>query len=219
RHNPGGVTGVWAEENTRESIWAALKRRETFATSGPRIALRFYAYNDLADPCADGSFPAQLISAGAIPMGGTLAQQQTAPSFLVYAMKDETDLAAVDIVKASVVNGEAVESVHTISFTAAPYCVTWNDPSFDTQQPAFYYARVKEQPTWRWSHYDCLRLQASFPASWQTIAPGCASHDPSAGGLDVMVQERAWTSSIWDLPGGPVTGQGTSLELQDGSAS
>src|SRR5262249_7560138 len=86
-------------------------------------------------------------------------------------------------------------------------------------EPAFYYARVKEQPTWRWSHYDCQRLQASFPASWQTIAPGCASHDPAAGGLDVMVQERAWTSSIWYLPGGPVTVQSTSLKLRDGSAS
>ena len=200
RRNPGGVTGVWAEENTRESIWAALQRRETFATSGPRIAVRFYAYADLPAPCSDPSFPAQVVDAGAVPMGGTLPDEGSAPSFVVYAMQDQQKLAAVDIVKASVVDGAAVESVHTIALADPPYCVTWTDPAFVHANAAFYYARVKEVPTWRWSHYDCLRLRQSNPSGWQTIAPGCASSDPSNGGLDVMIQERAWASPIWYLP-------------------
>jgi hypothetical protein len=201
KRNPGGITGVWAEENTRESIWAALQRRETFATSGPRIAVRFFAYSGLANPCGDPSFPAQLVAAGAVPMGGTMTHRTNAPRFVVFAMQDQAPLAAVDIVKASVVNGAAVESVHTIPLTSPPYCVTWTDPAFVPDDPAFYYARVKEVPTWRWSHYDCLRLKQSNPSDWQTIAPGCASSDPSAGGLDVTIQERAWRrSGTWPRP-------------------
>jgi len=217
--NPGGITGIWAEENTRAALWAALERRETFATSGPAIRVRFYEYTGLPDPCADPRFPAQVVAAGGIPMGGTMAYAGEAPSFVVYALQDETPLASVDIVKASVVGDGAVEKVHTIPFAGAPYCVTWSDPTFDPAEPAFYYARVKEQPTWRWSHYDCERLRASNPSSWQTIAPGCASSDPSTGGLDFKVQERAWTSSVWYLPGGPVTVRSTVLMLRDGSAS
>jgi len=78
---------------------------------------------------------------------------------------------------------------------------------------------VKEQPTWRWSHYDCLSLKQSNPVNWPNIAPGCASSDPTTGGLDFMIQERAWTSSIWYLPGGPVTVRTSALKLRDGSMS
>src|SRR5262249_24067497 len=74
-------------------------------------------------------------------------------------------------------------------------------------------------PTWRWSHYDCARLRESDPDRWRRIAPGCASDDPSNGGMDFMVQQRAWTSSIWYLPGGPVTVQATALTLRDDTAS
>jgi hypothetical protein len=213
RRNPGGITGVWAEENTRPSIWAALQRRETFATSGPRLAVRFYANPGLANPCGDASFPAQLVAAGAVPMGGTVTHQASAAHFVVYAMQDQTPLAAVDIVKASVVNGQVVERVHTIPLASPPYCVAWTDPEFVSSDLAFYYARVKEVPTWRWSHYDCLRLKQSNPANWQTLAPGCASTDPSNGGLDVMIQERAWASPIWYEPFGAPTVVATSTAI------
>ena len=217
--NPGGITGIWAEENTRDALWAALQRRETFATSGPKIAVRFYQYSGLPNPCADPSFPEQVVDRGGVPMGGTFASASSAPSFVVYALQDQVPLASVDIVKGSHADGGAVETVYPIAFAVAPYCITWTDPAFDPAEPAFYYARVKEQPTWRWSHYDCERLKQSNPANWQNIAPGCASNDPAAGGLDFMIQERAWTSSIWYLPGGPVTVQTTALKLRDGSAT
>jgi hypothetical protein len=215
--NPGGITGIWAEENTREALWAALVRRETFATSGPKIRVRFYEYTG-GNPCADPGFPADVVSRGGVPMGGTMAYAGSAPSFVVYALQDETPLAAVDVVKASVAGGTAVESVHTIPFAAPPYCVTWTDPAFDPTAPSFYYARVREQSTWRWSHYDCERVKASDPNDWQTLVPGCASSDPATG-LDVTIQERAWTSPIWYLPGQPITVPATALALHDGSKS
>src|SRR5262249_39016299 len=195
------------------------QRRETFATSGPKIAVRFYEYTGLPNPCADPSFPAQVMKGGGVPMGGNISASSGAPSFVVYALQDQVPLASVDIVKGSYAGGTATEIVHPIAFGAPPYCVTWTDPAFDAGEPAFYYARVKEQPTWRWSHYDCLSLKQSNPVNWPNIAPGCASSDPTTGGLDFMIQERAWTSSIWYLPGGPVTVRTSALKLRDGSMS
>ena len=217
--NPGGITGIWAEQNTRDALWAALERRETFATSGARIRVRFYEYTGLRDPCGDPRFPARIVKRGGVPMGGTMAYKGAPPSFVVYALQDQMPLASVDLVKASLANGHGEEKIAALPFTGPPYCVTWTDPAFDPKEPAFYYARVKEQPTWRWSHYDCERLRESNPNDWQAVAPGCASNDPSNGGLDVMVQQRAWTSSIWYLPGGPVTVRTTILDIRDGPAA
>ncbi len=217
--NPGGLAGAWAEENTRDALWGAYKRRETFATSGPRIKVRFYEATGLANPCADPDFPKQVVEGGGVPMGGLTRDKGAAPTFVVYALQDQTPLAAVDIVKGSATASAADEKVYTIPLGAPPACVTWTDPAFDPAEPAFWYARVREQPTWRWSHYDCEALKQSNPADWQTIAPGCASSDPASGGLDTMIEERAWTSPIWYLPGGPVTVQSTSLKLRDGSLS
>lgn len=188
---PGAITGVWAEENTRESIYAALGRRETFATSGTRIAVRFYQTWSATNFCG-GGFPGNVIDSGAIPMGGTMSAKPsgaTSPYFVIDAMKDETDLAEIDVVKGTVVDGQIVETVTPISAAGSPaaMCTTWQDPTFATAAPAFYYVRVLEQPTPRWSHYDCL------------AAPDVQGCGPD-GGLDVNIQERAWTSPIWFLP-------------------
>ena len=192
--NPGGITGVWAEQNTRAAIFAALKRRETFATSGPRIAVRLYALDglasgDVASLCEDAMFPAALLAKGGVPMGGRI-ERAKAPTFFVAALKDSVDLVGVDIVKVGVdANGVATSAVKTISLDAsqsgAP-CVSYTDPDFDGASPSLYYARVYQAPTYRWSHYDCA-------VSPDAADGGCA---PS-GNLDVTVQERAWTSPIF----------------------
>jgi len=197
-HNPGGITGVWAEQNTRDRVFAALQRRETFATSGPRIAVRFYQVWGSADYCgADaggGAFPGNVIAAGGIPMGGTMATGSGSPTFVVDALKDADDLAEVDIIVGHVVGGVLKDQVNRFTPTSGggnwsggSVCLEWSDPSFDPAAPAFYYVRVLQVPTWRWSHYDC---QAD------PSAQGCGPD----GGLDVMIQERAWTSPIWWLP-------------------
>jgi len=197
-HNPGGLTGVWAEQNTRDRIFAALQRRETFATSGPRIAVRFYEVWSAADYCgADaggGAFPGNVINAGGVPMGGTFVAGSGSPSFVVAALQDTAALAEVDIIKGSIKNGLLTEEV--LRFTSSSpgsvwsngsVCLGWTDPDFDPTSPAFYYARVLQVPTWRWSHYDCQT---------DPTASGCGPD----GGLDVMLQQRAWSSPIWWLP-------------------
>ncbi len=195
-HNPGGITGVWATQNTREDIFAALYRRETFATSGPRIAVRFYQVWSAADFC-NGGFPGNVTAAGGVPMGGTMAASPggvASPQFVVNALKDTDDLAEVDIFKGSYVGGVFTGELHRFTpttpgttWTNGSVCLGWTDPSFAAGGPAVYYVRVLQVPTYRWSHYDCLAAPATA---------GCGS----GGTLDVMIQERAWTSSIWWLP-------------------
>jgi hypothetical protein len=197
-HNPGGITGAWAEENTRGAIFAALQRRETFATSGPRIVVRFYEVGNASDYCGidggGGGFPGNVIAAGGVPMGGTMPAGSASANFVVSALMDQTDLAEVDIVRGAIEAGTLKESVTRFTPSSAgsawsggSACVEWSDPGFDPTGPAFYYVRVLQAPTWRWSHYDC----AADPTD-----PACAPD----GGVDVMIQERAWSSPIWWLP-------------------
>jgi len=196
-HNPGGLTGVWAEQDTRDAIFAALQRRETYATSGPRITLRFYQVWNTTDYCgADaggGGFPGNIIAQGGIPMGGTMGTGTGSPSFVVSGLKDAADLVEVDIIKASVTGGVVQENVTRLTsaspngiWSGGSVCQGWTDPTFDPTSPVLYYVRVLETPTWRWSHYDCQ------------LDPGAAACGD--GGADVMVQQRAWSSPIWWLP-------------------
>ena len=179
--NPGGLVAVWAEQNTRASIFDALQRREAYATSGPRITVRFGVANE--DYCGsnDVSF--------ATTMGGVLGSHST-PVFTVMAAQDQTRLAAVEIVKGVLVNGAVQERVVRIAnFESGKQtaCVTWRDDAFETTSPAYWYARILEQPTPRWSKLLCERSNDcdQYPAA------------------DRMIQERAWTSPIWNLPGTP----------------
>jgi hypothetical protein len=209
--NPGGITGVWAEQNLRPNIFGALKRRETFVTSGPRIALRFYqTWNQTTDFCNDPNFPAQIEAeiaqnGGAI-MGGTIAPAKSPsgpPRFVVFALRDPladpTTNGPADLQEAQLVKGaydavagqttvtlqtQAVQSPALPHESGAAFCHTFSDASWDAAQPTYYYPRVLQVPTWRWSHYDCQVDPADCKAAQQ----------------DVQIQERAWGSPVWWLP-------------------
>lgn len=184
-YNPGGLVAIWAEENTRESLFSALKRRETYATSGTRIALRFSAdHNYDRDPCA-----ANYDYLSATPMGGTLHRQEdNAPRFTLLASKDTIPLSGMEIIKGTVdADGEIVQTVIPLAEFqqgSATACQSWVDPEFNPRQPAYWYARVKEQPTPRWSKRLCESLK------------NCDQNP----GANRMIQETAWSSPIWYLP-------------------
>jgi hypothetical protein len=211
----GSLAGVWAEENTRASIWDAMKRRETFATSGPRIKLRMFAGAGLPAP----NNPAELVEQGyarGVPMGGDLPAGPTAPAFTVYAEKDPqgANLDRIQIIKGWVAadgstqekiidvvwSGKRTRSANGVlppvgntvdlktatynnSIGAAALTGSWTDDDFDPRQPAFYYARVLEIPTPRWSTYEAVRNELP-------LLPEVAS----------VVQERAWGSPVWYTP-------------------
>lgn len=183
-YNPGGLVAVWAEENTRASIFSALKRRETYGTSGPRITLKFLADRDGDKNSCSAGFKSDHEAV----MGGTLEAGKTGlPRFTVQASMDEVPLSRIDIIKGVVREGKIVESVTTIiekKQGQSEICVSWVDADFDKRAPAFWYARVLEQPTPRWSKLDCELLDncQKLPAA------------------DKMIKERAWSSPIWHLP-------------------
>lgn len=184
--SPGGLVGVWAEENTRQSIFAALKRREVFGTSGPRIVIRFDAVS-ARDPAARSACSVPTLPDDAVHMGGALpADNKFRPVFVVQALRDRTPFERVEIVRGVLGKNGVEERVIPLEFTAdangASVCAVFRDVDYDSSRPAYWYARVLEKPTPRWSKRDCEAAGNCAPAR------------------DRMIRERAWASPIWRLP-------------------
>lgn len=183
-YSPGGLVGVWAEQNTRASLFDALKQRRVYGTSGTRIGLRFMADRALPETICQQPLPADF-EAG---MGGQLnALSSGEPYFVIQASMDQTPLARVEIIKGVVQDGTTREEVHTVSKWPEgtdSLCISWRDRQFAPHVPAYWYVRILELPTSRWSRRDCL-------------AAGDCDRFP---GADQMIQERAWSSPIWNLP-------------------
>lgn len=212
-----GLAAVWAEENTRESIFDAMVRKETYATSGPRITLRFFGGWDYEQDLPQRSDRIALAEKTGVPMGGDLKLPAgKTPRFAVWAAKDPQsgNLDRLQIIKGWVdESGRSHEHIfdvalsdearrasdgsiapvgNTVDVADASYrntigatqlAAVWEDPTFNPEQEAFYYTRVIEIPTPRWSTYDAKALGVSAP-------------EP------VSIQERAVSSAIWYQPEG-----------------
>ncbi|GAB5413883.1 MAG: DUF3604 domain-containing protein [Congregibacter sp.] len=220
-YNASGITAVWATENTREAIFDAMERRETYATTGPRIGLRFFGGWNFSD---DDQFAPDLAKVGygkGQPMGGDLPPtgkdgDADAPAFLISALRDPTgaNLDRVQVIKGWLdESGETRERVYNVSWSdsrepgadgklppvgntvdlsvpnwsnsigSAELRTVWRDPDFDPTQPAFYYLRVLEIPTPRWTAYDAVRFGIEVPEN-----------------VPLITQERAYSSPIWYTP-------------------
>ncbi|MDC0238443.1 DUF3604 domain-containing protein [Gammaproteobacteria bacterium] len=214
----GGLAGVWAEENTRASLFDAMSRRETFATSGPRISVRLFGGFGYPGDLLERAGAVDMAYANGVPMGGTLDGDGSAvPSFMVWALRDPNSgwLQRLQIVKGWLDDGETNEKVFDVACSdglqvdsethrcpnngasvdlsncsvsrdvgSGELKTLWQDPAFDVSQRAYYYARVLENPSCRWSTWDAVRLG---------IEP-----NPD---LQKTHQERAWSSPIWYQPG------------------
>ena len=216
--NPGGLVGVWAEQNTRASIFDALRRKETFGTSGSRIRVRFFGgWHYPADQHEQRSLVEDGYRSG-VPMGSDLPlppRTIAAPRFVAWAAKDAggANLQKIQIVKGwAEASGETHEQVFDVACAdggvpdranqrcpdaetrmdletcgvthdigSAELSTTWTDSGFNRTQRAFYYARVLEIPTCRWTAHRALVSQVPIP-------------DPP------VVKERAWSSPIWYTP-------------------
>lgn len=221
--NPGGLAVLYAEENTREALFAAMKRKEAYATSGPRMQVRFFGGSALSeDLCNQADFVSQGYANG-VPMGGDISASQAPLRFAVSASKDPglsdrpgTDLQRVQIIKGWVdetgksqqriydVAGDAnngasvdLQTCQTKGQGATALCSVWEDPDFNADQRAFYYARVLENPTCRWSTRICnaQKIDCSNPDSLSDEARDCCRPE-----MPKTIQERAWTSPIWYSP-------------------
>ena len=215
-----GYAAVWANENTRESIWDAMQRKETYATTGTRMIVRFFGGWNFTRADAETRSPAATGYQKGVPMGGDMnsAPAGQSPTFLVAALRDPigANLDRIQIVKGWMdAGGQLQEKVYdvvwgdadkrrrgadgklpsvgsTVDIPNATWTNTigdpeliavWKDPDFDPRQRAFYYARVLEIPTPRWTAYDAKRFGVKpLPGTRMTII------------------ERAYTSPIWYTP-------------------
>jgi hypothetical protein len=214
-----GLTAVWARENTRASLFDAMRRKEVYATTGTRIRVRvFGGWDFMADEVSRPDFTGEGYSRG-VPMGGSLveAPNGSAPSFLIRALRDPdgANLDRIQIIKGWLDdNGETHEKIYdvavsdsrdigsdgraleevgnTVDITSATYTNTignamlaahWVDPDFDPQESAFYYVRVLEIPTPRWTTYDAAFFDMPLPDN-----------------VPAIIQDRAYTSPIWYTP-------------------
>ncbi len=233
--NPGGLIVLWAEENTRASLFDAMRRREAYSTSGTRPALRFFGGFDLTSGLCDAPDLASRGYAEGVPMGGQLesAPNSSAPRFVVHASQDPgtpgfpgTPLAEMQIVKGWIDDqGVQQESVTTISggspapsaidpltcqtggSGAASLCAQWQDPDFDPDEHAFYYVRVLESPTCRWSQRLCLEEGIDCGGPVPEGFEACCD-----GSVPETIQERAVSSPIWLRPA-PEPGFGGTLVI------
>ncbi len=213
-----GYAAVWASENTRESIWDAMQRKETYATTGPRMVVRFFGGWDFVPADAQNRLPASVGYAKGVPMGGDLkaAAAGRSPTFLAAALKDPlgANLDRIQIVKGWLDGkGELHEQVYDVAWSGerqpgpdgklpsvgstvdvadatwtntigAPELIAvWKDPQFKAAESAFYYVRVIEIPTPRWTAYDAKRFG---------VKP--------LPGTRMTVTERAYSSPIWYTP-------------------
>jgi hypothetical protein len=223
-YNPGGLAGVWAEENSRDALFEALMRRETFATSGPRIAFRLFAGWKLDERMCSADFAKRGYSEG-VPMGGELgapAAPGAAPVIAAWALQDPGTAASpavplqrLQIIKLWVQDGAPREAVVDVAGNAAngarvdpdtcersgdgapQLCAVWRDPDFDARAPALYYARVVENPTCRWSAYACnaAGVRCGDRSTIRAGYEGCCD-----AAYPKTIQERAWTSPVWYTP-------------------
>jgi hypothetical protein len=212
-----GLTGVWAEENSREAIYAAFRRKETFATSGPRMRIRLFgAYGFDEAMLNDREMITRAYSEGVSMGGDLLADGDKVPTLVVMASRDAASagLQRLQVIKGWTVDGEHHEKVFDVACSdggavdpATHRCpdngakvdlsdcsittgvgdpelkAVWKDPEFNAENRSFYYARVLENPTCRWSTWDALRAGAAPRAD-----------------LQPTLQERAWSSPIWFVP-------------------
>jgi Protein of unknown function (DUF3604) len=220
--NPGGLAVLWAEENSRDALFAAMRRREAYGTSGPRVVVRFFGGWDYPPDLCDEVDLAARGYAGGVPMGGDLPPRSTAgaPVFVVSALRDPDEegapLQRIQIIKGWLgADGKTHEHVWDVAGDtsegggvdaatctqrgggAPSLCAVWRDPEFDAAQPAFWYARVLQEPTCRWTQWACIahHVDCTRPETvGEGLAPCC---DPA---LPRTIQERAWASPIWYVP-------------------
>lgn len=224
-YSPGGLAVVWAEQNTRTSLFDAVRRKEVYGTSGTRPILRSFGGWDLPDDlCQRGDFVKQGYAQG-VPMGGHLSappSSDAAPKMAVWALadaqpgpRDSGALQRVQIIKGWYDENGKQEHVYDIAGDAsngasvnmdncqptgsgfAELCSVWQDPDFSADQRAFYYARVVENPSCRWSTRQCLDagISCDNPDQVPEEFADCCNPD-----YPKTIQERAWASPIWYSP-------------------
>jgi hypothetical protein len=214
---PSGLGGVWAEENTRESIFAAMQRREVFGTSGVRIKLRLFGGWDYDKGMLSQADWVKIAYAGGVPMGGDLAPAEgKVPSFVVWAMKDPADgnLDRVQIIKGWTKDGQIFEKIFDAAWSGdrQPDSATGKLPpvgnTVDITRATYTndIGSVELKAVWTDPEFDPSQHAFYYARALQIPGPRWSTYDaaklgiPPPGDVPSTVQERAWSSPIWYTP-------------------
>ena len=203
--NPGGLAVVWAEENSRSSIFQALQRKEVYGTSGPRFLVRFFAGGNLNKSLCDSPGAISQAYQEGVPMGATLDATNLSNLSIFISAKADASLENQYLEKIQIIKGVLKgDEVHTTVVDVVDHeqttldessceiigkgeksiCAVWDDPNFDNQENAYYYARVVANKSCRWSHQLCISNPSYCIDDQDFETPK-------------FIQERAWTSPIW----------------------
>ncbi|MEM0955232.1 MAG: DUF3604 domain-containing protein, partial [Pseudomonadota bacterium] len=215
--NPGGLAAVWAPQNTRDALFDGLRRRETYATSGPRIELRMFAGDKIQPELCESPDLVEQGYAQGQPMGAVLPASSTLKVAVIAQQDpDSLPLQRLQVIKGWVdQDGQPQEAVYDVAGNpdngasvdlasctpqgagAASLCTVWADPAFDPEQPAFYYSRAVENPSCRWSQHFCAAqgVNCDRPQTVPDELSACCApeHRPT-------IQERAVSSPVWYYP-------------------
>ena len=191
--NPGGLAGIYATENSRDALFQSMKRREAFATSGPRIEPRFFVGHFDENLCTEESW-LQTAYQNGTPMGSKLPAQQGGFQFLAQAERDpqSAPLQKLQLIKGWLgpdgrKHNEVINLVQSQAGSNS-LCAVYADHDYDPALASYYYVRAVEWPSARWSHVQCEALpQGERP-------PECKNTTPDS------IHEMAWSSPIWLTP-------------------
>jgi hypothetical protein len=210
----GGLAGIWAEENTRSSLFSALRRRETFATSGPRIAVRLFGGWGLEARWLEENNPAARAYAAGVPMGGDLPPREidTAPRFLLWALKDPAagNLDRLQIIKGWVdASGQSFERVYDLAASGGREI----DPASGFYPPVGSTVDIADasytntigsttlKAYWIDPDFDPTQSAFYYARVLEIPTPRMSTYDAKTLGIDApepaTIQERAATSAIF----------------------
>lgn len=212
-----GLAAVWAKENTREEIFAAFRRREVYATTGPRIAVRFFGGFDFTEADLAANDLAAVGYAKGVPMGADLAGAGAAPVFLIHAVKDprSANLDRVQVVKGWLgADGRAREKVFDAVWSSGrerdaqgklePVGDTVDVPSASYRNTI---GAAELATVWRDPEFEPSQKAFYYVRALEIPTPRNSTYDAAAlgqappEGYPAAIQERAYTSPIWYAPG------------------
>ena len=203
--NPGGLAVVWAEENSRTSIFSALKRKEVYGTSGPRFLVRFFLGDDLDENLCNRSDAISYAYENGVPMGATVKSNSMKRLKLFVSASSDLSIKnqyieKLQVIKGVIKNGEVETSIHDIKtsktatldlntcevvgYGVKSMCTLWEDKDFNEGDEAYYYVRVIANRSCRWSHDLCVKNPNYCGDANDLSTPK-------------FIQERAWTSPVW----------------------
>ena len=214
--NPGAITGVWAPKNTRSAIFDAMRSRETFATSGPRIKVRLFAGADLPAHPADARALVADGYARGVPMGATLTGLDKAPTFTVYAQKDGpgANLDRIQIIKGWVdAKGEPQERIIDVVWSGerksganGKLPPVGNTVNLKTATYTNSIGATVLMGSWTDDKFDPAQAALYYARVLEIPTPRWSTYDAVRNGLPLLkdvpasIQERAWTSPVWYKP-------------------